>query len=96
MEIIEIETFLNDLSFKEKVENLFPVSLKNEIDFDFAIKVKKPHSHYVEVKAFDTSYDCDGIAIPTMTVTVLISTIESMENDILHKFKKYIDEWAVS
>ena len=87
MNLKKIEDILNTESFKEKVELLFSKSLRDDIDFDFSIAVKKLDSGQIEVKAYDTSYDCDGMGIPSLIALLSINPIVLIEQEVLNQFK---------
>lgn len=91
MELTQIELLLNTSSFKYKVESLFSQALRDDIDFDFSIAVKKLDSGQIEVKAYDTSYDCDGMGIPSLIALLSINPIVIIEQEVLNQFKVAIN-----
>lgn len=91
MQLDQIKSCLNTVDFKEKVEYLFPKSLRKDIDFDFSISVKKLNSDKIEVKASDTSYDCDGMGIPTLVASLSITDLVFIEQEVLNQFKLAVD-----
>ncbi len=91
----EIEDKLNTADFKSKVELLFSESLRNEIDFDFNIKVETQSVTELLITAFDSSYDCDGMGIPTLKAVVPVTVIEDIEDATLQGFKENVEQFMV-
>lgn len=91
MELKEIEACLNTVSFKKRVECLFSQPVRSKIDFEFYISVKAEQFDCIEVKAFDNSYDCDGIGIPSMVAIVPLSTVDDIEKSVLNQFKAEVE-----
>jgi hypothetical protein len=91
MNLQKIADTLNTEHFKEQVELLFSKSLRSEIDFDFSISVKESNSTQIEVKAYDTSYDCDGMGIPNLVAVLDSNTLSFIEQEVLNQFKLAVD-----
>lgn len=95
MNLKKIEDTLNTEGFKEKVELLFSKSLRDEIDFDFTIKVETQSVTELLITAYDSSYDCDGRGIPTLKTVVPVTAIANVEAATLQGFKEKVETLTV-